>query len=271
LNVRHFLVVAAASRGARFFIKKALLQGHNVTAICRADDDQKALDRIKGLLQGVELTPGNIPAAKNKGKLIAKSANILNLQSYREILDDDLTIDCVCCFVGVKGIANIFSRSLQLYTDTMKAITDGMRLSRWVETFYHGSSGSEGIPGENWGEMPANFKPQWIFALALKIPAFKDYIQSEGILANAAKEGLKFVIFRPASLTNGPARRKYGKSFDRTGMDNKDLPLRRAKITISREDVSEEILRVASLPENERENWHGHGVYLVDLKNSLGS
>ena len=36
-NKRHFLVIAAAARGARFFIKKALEQGHNVTGLCIAD------------------------------------------------------------------------------------------------------------------------------------------------------------------------------------------------------------------------------------------
>ena len=47
----HFLVVAAAARGARFFIKKALRQGHDVTALCRAADDQAAHERMTRLLQ----------------------------------------------------------------------------------------------------------------------------------------------------------------------------------------------------------------------------
>ena len=34
--MKHFLVIAASSRGARLFIEKALTNGHNVTAICRA-------------------------------------------------------------------------------------------------------------------------------------------------------------------------------------------------------------------------------------------
>ena len=49
-------------------------------------------------------------------------------------------------------------------------------------------------------------------------------------------------------------------------MDDGALPLRDAKMTISREDVAEEILRVATLPEQERVRWFGHGVYLVDMK-----
>ena len=35
---------------------------------------------------------------------------------------------------------------------------------------------------------------------------------------------------------------------------------------ISREDVAEEFLRLATLPASERAGWHGHGVYLADMK-----
>ena len=49
-------------------------------------------------------------------------------------------------------------------------------------------------------------------------------------------------------------------------MDDGVFPLRNAKTTISREDVAEEILRVATLPDHERAGWFGHGVYLVDRK-----
>jgi hypothetical protein len=77
---------------------------------------------------------------------------------------------------------------------------------------------------------------------------------------------MKFVIFRPAWLTNDPAKRSYGYCFNTTGLDNETLPLRKAKTTISREDVAEEILRVSTLPKQERAEWFGHGVYLVDMK-----
>ena len=71
------------------------------------------------------------------------------------------------------------------------------------------------------------------------MPAVKNYLESESILAQAIAEGLLFVIFRPAFLTNGPAKRKYGYSFDTTGMDKEELPLRNTTMSISREDVSE--------------------------------
>jgi len=53
---------------------------------------------------------------------------------------------------------------------------------------------------------------------------------------------------------------------DTTAMDHEALPLQDTKTTIGREDVAEEILRVATLPNDERIHWHGHGVYLVDMK-----
>ena len=76
---------------------------------------------------------------------------------------------------------------------------------------------------------------------------------------------MKFVVFRPAWLTNGAAGRSYGYCFDTTSWDNGRLPLRKAKMTISQEDVDEEILRVSTLSDSEKAMWFGHGVYLVDV------
>lgn len=266
---RHFLVVAAASKGARFFIKKALNEGHEVTAICRASDDQGALDRITKLIQETDLTDGGVKPAEVAGKLLASSSNILQFQTYKELLEDNLSIDAVCCFVGVTKLRDMLSCKHQLYTNTIGAIVEGMRQSRWVETFYHGSSGSEGIPGENIGKLPANFSAKWFLNLFLRLPAVQNYLKSEGILAQSSVEGMNFIIFRPAFLTKDIAKRRYGYSYNTTGLDKEELPLRHAKMTISREDVSEEILRVATLPEREREKWHGRGVYLVDMKKSF--
>ena len=102
--------------------------------------------------------------------------------------------------------------------------------------------------------------------LGLKIPAARDSFDSENLLAKASASGLNFVVFRPAWLTTEPAKRAYGYCFDTTGVDKEILPLRDAKTTISREDVAEEILRVATLPDQERALWFGHGIYLVELK-----
>ena len=266
---RHFLVVAAASRGARFFIKKALRQGHDVTALCRAADAEAALVRINGLLRETMLAEGGVEAAQSAGVLRASTSTILEAETYRAFLEDDPSIDRVCCFVGATTFRQMMSRNAQLYTKTIGAVVEGMRRSRWVEFFYHGSSGSEGIPGNTVQILPDNFRPRWLLSIGLKLPAAQDCFESETILAESRDEGMKFVVFRPAWLTTAPAKRDYGYCFDTTGMDNKDLPLRDAKTTISREDVAEEILRVATLPDEERAVWHGHGVYLVDLRRPL--
>jgi nucleoside-diphosphate-sugar epimerase len=266
---RHFLVVAAASQGGRLFVKKALNQGHDVTALCRATDDQGALDRITRLISDATLTPGGVPVAEVKGRLQAYHSNILDPNTYITLLNGDTSIDGVCCFVGVTKIKEMFSKEHQLYTHTVGAIVEGMRQSRWVELFYHGSSGSEGPPGQNIAKLPENYTPKWLITPFLHMPAVKNYLESESILAQAIAEGLLFVIFRPAFLTNGPAKRKYGYSFDTTGMDKEELPLRNTTMSISREDVSEEILRVATLRGKDRKQWFSHGVYLADFKKNI--
>jgi len=157
-------------------------------------------------------------------------------------------------------------RSDKLYTQTIGALIEGMSNSRYVEFYYHGSSGLEGPPGLGKPGLPANFSPKWLLNLGLKVPAAQDCFDSETLLAQAATSGLEFVVFRPAWLTTAPAKRSYGYCFDTTGLTNEMLPLRDAKTTISREDVAEEILRVATLPDEERACWFGHGVYLVDMK-----
>ena len=152
-----------------------------------------------------------------------------------------------------------------LYTRTIRALIRGMRESRWVEFFIMARRVAKVSP-DNKPQLPANFRPQWLLNWGLRIPAARDCFASEMLLAEAKSSGLKFVVFRPAWLTNAPAKRSYGYCFDTTAMDDGALPLRDAKTTISREDVAEEILRVATLPEPERARWFGHGVYLVDMK-----
>jgi nucleoside-diphosphate-sugar epimerase len=262
----HFLVVAAASRGARFFVKKALRQGHDVTALCRAKDDEAALARMKKLLGETHLAKGGMEAAAVPGVLYASNGNIVLAETYRSVLSRVASINRVCCFVGVTTLRQMMSRTHLIYTKTIQAIVDGMQQSRWVEFYYHGSSGTEGVPGQSTPQMPGNFKLQWLLSLGLKIPAAQNCFDSENILAKNKSQGLKFVVFRPAWLTTAPAQRSYGFCFDTTGIDNEELSLRNAKTTISREDVAEEILRVAILPEEERKRWYGHGIYLVDLK-----
>lgn len=259
-------MIAAASRGARFFIKRALEQGHSVTALCRAGDDEAALTRVHSLLANTALTDGGVPTADEPGALRARNLNILDPETYCSLLNEDPSISRICCFVGVTSVRQMMRRDDKLYSRTINALVQGMRESRWVEFFYHGSSGSEGRPGQSKPQLPDNFRPRWLLGLGLKIPAAQDCFRSETLLAEAGLTGLKFTVFRPAWLTNRPAKRAYGYCFDTTSMSHDSLPLRDAGTTISREDVAEEILRVATLPAQERHLWFGHGVYLVDMK-----
>ncbi|MGF1701676.1 NAD(P)H-binding protein [Photobacterium makurazakiensis] len=262
---RHFLVIAAASRGARIFIKNALRQGHSVTAMCRANSDDDALKRMNEILKTTKLTENKIIPSEKKGELKATNISILNAGSYKTILTQDSTIDAVCCFVGVTKFKDMLSTRYCVYTDTISALIEGMKKSRWVETFYHSSVGTEGIPGGSITAWPANYN---VIANIIPhiFPVYRNVTESENLLGHAANDGLKFVVFRPAALNDAPAKRNYGYSFDITGLNKDDFPLKHAKISISREDVAEEILRVATLSEIERKKWHGHGVYLVDKK-----
>ena len=263
---RHFLVVAASSRGARFFVKNALLQGHSVTALCRAQDDVAALARMEGLLAETSLTEGGMGPAETPGKLAASNSNIFEAETFKKLLTENALINALCCFVGVSGLSEMFKRDNKVYSNTISAMMEGMRQSRWVETYYHGSSGVEGAPGQHRAELPANYQPRCLLSLFFKLPVFLDYLTTEGLLAEAKSSGCQFVIFRPAFLTTNPAKRAFGRSLDTTGMDKPELPLRQTLMEISREDVAEEMLRVASLPAGERAHWHGHGVYLADIK-----
>ena len=70
-----------------------------------------------------------------------------------------------------------------------------MKISRWVETFVHGSSGSEEIPGQHkYLKLPANYKLKWLLEKIGKTSTAKNYFESEYILADAKEDGLKFIL-----------------------------------------------------------------------------
>ena len=74
-------------------------------------------------------------------------------------------------------------------------MTNGMKISRWVETFVHGSSGSEGIPIQNkYLKLPENYKLKWLLEKIGKTSTAKNYFESEHILADAKEDDLKFIL-----------------------------------------------------------------------------
>ena len=145
---RLFLFIAAASRGARFFVKNALQQGHSLTALCRAEDDARALARMQALHDKTTLTHGGLPSADAPGTKQAFDRNILDSETYQMLLNQDTSIGRVCCFVGVTNLGQILRRDIRLYSQTIQASITGMINSRWVEFYYHSSSGTVGIPGK---------------------------------------------------------------------------------------------------------------------------
>ena len=152
-------------------MKKALQQGHSVTALCRAVDDAGALARMQALLDKTPLTHGGLPSADTLGTIQAFDKNILDPETYQMALNQDSSFDRVCCFVGTTSLGQMLRRDIRLYSQTIQALITGMINSRWVEFYYHSSSGTDGIPGKNKPRLPDNFRPHWLLNLGLKIPA----------------------------------------------------------------------------------------------------
>ena len=191
-----------------------------MTALCLAVDDTGALARMQALLDKTPLTHGGLPSADTLGTIQAFVRNILDPETYQMVLNQDSSIDRVCCFVGTTSLGQMLRRDIGLYSQTIQALITGMIYSRWVEFYYHGSSGTKGIPGKNKPRLPDNFVPQWLLNLGLEIPAAQDCFKSEGLLAEASGSGMNFIVFRPARLTNGAAGRSCGYCIDTTGWDN---------------------------------------------------
>ena len=263
--MRHFLVVASSSRGGRLFIKKALQAGHSITALCRASPDEAATERLTNLLEEAELTPGGPVKADAPGKLIVRNNDILRSDTYQTILSEDATIDGLVSFVGPTKIKDMMSRKATLYTDTISAFLEGMKQSRTVEVIFHSSVGTEGAPRDAVLDWPKTF-PYLSKFIPILFPVFKNVTQSERLLAHSDVKDLSYIVFRPATLTDGKAKRHYGYTIDHSSDNQPTLPMSNAGTTISREDVAEEILRVATLPEDERKKFYGHAIYLANFK-----
>ena len=122
-------------------MKKALQQGHSVTALCRTVEDAGALARMQALLDKTTLTHGGLPSADTTGIIEAFDRNILDSETYQILLNKDTSIGRECCFVGVTSLGQILRRDIRLYSQNIQASLTEMINSRWVEFYYHGSSG----------------------------------------------------------------------------------------------------------------------------------
>ena len=129
-TLRHlFLVIAAAFRGARVFVKKAL-QSQFLTALCRAEDDARALARMQALHDKTTLTHGGLPSADAPGTKQALDRNILDPETNQMSLNQDSSIDGVSYFVGVTSLGLMLKRDIMLYSQTIQAFITGMKNSR---------------------------------------------------------------------------------------------------------------------------------------------
>ncbi|MEM6827144.1 MAG: hypothetical protein AAF553_04310 [Pseudomonadota bacterium] len=254
---RHFLVVAASSRCARFFILKALRRGHRVTALCRAADDAAALKRMKDLLS--EVAGGE---ALEFGGLKAAARSILDPQTYCSMLDQDPTIDAIACFVGPSKITEMLNPFNSIYTDTITAILKGMEMSRPVEVLYHSSVGVGGAPKAAYNYWPANF-PGVSSVVHIALPVFQNVKDSERLFESAKFGHRDYIVFRPSTLKDEPA---VGGTISLTNL-SRETPhkgdLTEAETIINREDVAEEMLRVALLDRADRTALYGASLYLT--------
>lgn len=260
---RHFLVVAATSRCARLFIKKALLSGHDVTALCRAGDDESALTRMRTVLDETEITDPPRPPSEGPGTLKASNRNILDSGTYADLLADDETIDGLCCFVGTTSSRQAMSPFTRLYTDTIRAMVDGMSESRAVEVLYHSSVGAGGEPANAYVYWPDNY-PMMSWAIAWVAPVFRNVARSERLFEKHEKPHMDYIVFRPGSLKDHSAKSNYEALVDLSKKRPFKAELSDMKISIGREDVANEMLRVAMLPAEDRKALYRRSLYLAD-------
>ncbi|MEL6728677.1 MAG: hypothetical protein AAFP81_13475 [Pseudomonadota bacterium] len=262
---RHFLVVAATSRCARLFIKKALLSGHDVTALCRAADDESALTRMHKVLGETEISDPPRPPSEDPGTLKASNRNILEASTYAHLLAADDTIDSLCCFVGTTSSRQAMSPFTRLYTDTIRAILDGMAESRAVEVLYHSSVGAGGTPANAYIYWPDNY-PRMSWAIAWVAPVFRNVARSERLFEKHDKPHTEYITFRPGSLKDHGAESNYEVLVDLSKKRPFKAELSEMKISIGREDVANEMLRVATLALDDRKALYGRSLYLADRK-----
>lgn len=262
---RHFLVVAATSRCARLFIKKALLGGHDVTALCRAPDDESALTRMRKVLDETEIADPPHPLSDRPGTLKASNRNILEASTYADLLSADEAIDSLCCFVGTTSSRQAMSPFTRLYTDTIRAILDGMTASRAVEVLYHSSVGAGGEPANAYVYWPDNY-PSMSWAIAWVAPVFRNVARSERLFEKQEKPHADYIVFRPGSLKDHSAEGNYEVLVDLSKKRPFKTELSHMKISIGREDVANEMLRVATLPAEERKALYRSSLYIADRK-----
>ncbi|NQY98818.1 MAG: NAD(P)H-binding protein [Henriciella sp.] len=236
-----------------------------MTALCRATDDDGALTRMREVLDETEITDPPRPPSDGPGKLKASNRNILEANTYADLLAADETIDGLCCFVGTTSSRQAMSPFTRLYTDTIRAILDGMAESRPVEVLYHSSVGAGGEPANAYVYWPDNY-PSMSWAIAWIAPVFRNVARSERLFEEQNQPHTDYITFRPGSLKDHSAEGNYHVLVDLSKKCPFKAELSEMKTSIGREDVANEMLRVATLPEQDRKALYGSSLYLADRK-----
>ncbi|MEO1188555.1 MAG: hypothetical protein AAFW60_05735 [Pseudomonadota bacterium] len=256
-------MVAATSRVARLFIKKALGAGHDVTALCRADSEAGALTRMEAVLQETVAEVRPEFSSSVPGVLTASNKDIFSAQTYMELLSAQADIDAICCFVGVTKTSQMINPFERTYTKTINAILEGIKQSRPVEVLYHSSVGTGGAPANAKVYWPANY-PNSAAITPIMFPIFRNVTASERLFARSDTLHNEYIVFRPGGLRDDAAKGDY------TSLENlsKASPyiesLKKMSTTINREDVADEILRVSMLSPAERASMYQKSYYLAD-------
>ena len=126
----HFLVIAAASPGAWFFLNEALQPGHSVTALCTFSVPCRCSCAVQALLDKATLTIGNIPSGDTPCVIQAFDRNILDPETFQMLLYQANFIDRVCFYIKASCLCQMLRRDIRLYSQIIQALITGMRDSR---------------------------------------------------------------------------------------------------------------------------------------------
>ncbi|MEO1360188.1 MAG: hypothetical protein AAFU81_07600, partial [Pseudomonadota bacterium] len=97
-------------------------------------------------------------------------------------------------------------------------------------------------------------------------PVFRNVARSERLFEKHDKPHTEYITFRPGSLKDHGAESNYEVLVDLSKKRPFKAELSEMKISIGREDVANEMLRVATLALDDRKALYGRSLYLADRK-----
>ena len=107
-------------------------------------DDAGALALMQALLDKATITMATFHLLIHLVQSKLSTEISLDSETYQMLINQDNFIDRVNCYVGITSLCQMLRGNIRLYSQTIHALITGMRDRRWVEFYYHGSSGTEG-------------------------------------------------------------------------------------------------------------------------------